>query len=57
MNQVAKEAATCACAAGARAVEWTSQPLLPAGSYTAVAQSVDEAGNVSGLRTTTFVVI
>lgn len=56
-NQVAKQAATCACAPGARAVEWMSQPLLPTGSYTALAQSTDQAGNVSGLRTTTFIVL
>lgn len=56
-NQVLKQRATCACAPGATQVGWTSEPTLPRGSYTAVAQSVDEAGNISPVRTTTFVTI
>lgn len=54
-RQVAKQMATCVCAPGASQVSWTASPTLPSGFYTAVAQSVDEAGNRSPVRSTTFV--
>lgn len=54
-RQVAKQVANCSCASGSTQVGWTSEPSLPPGLYTAVAQAVDEAGNLSPVRSTQFV--